>query len=66
MLTRKHYHSIAEIFKQNLEEIKPIDSMLAQYGWACIACVAEELADYFEKDNPRFDRDRFLEACGVE
>jgi len=24
------------------------------------------LADYFEKDNPRFDRDRFLEACGVE
>jgi len=28
--------------------------------------IASELADYFENDNPRFDRLRFLEACGFE
>lgn len=27
--------------------------------------VAGELADYFKGDNPRFDRERFLEACGL-
>lgn len=27
--------------------------------------IALDLADMFEKENPRFDRDRFLIACGV-
>ena len=27
--------------------------------------VAEEFADHFETQNPRFDRERFLFACGV-
>ena len=30
-----------------------------------LSIVAEELADTLEKDNPRFDRARFLDACGV-
>lgn len=28
--------------------------------------VANNLATYFESDNPRFDRDRFLSACGIK
>ena len=27
--------------------------------------IAQKLADAFESDNPRFDRFRFLVACGV-
>ena len=27
--------------------------------------IEQALADYFASDNPRFDRSRFLEACGV-
>ena len=27
--------------------------------------VAKALADAFEKDNSKFDRDKFLKACGV-
>tara|TARA_R100000306_G_C4245196_1_gene77690 strand:- start:105 stop:227 length:123 start_codon:yes stop_codon:yes gene_type:complete len=27
--------------------------------------IVVELADTFEKDNPRFDRARFIEACGL-
>ena len=25
-----------------------------------------ELVDYFEQENPRFDRTRFMKACGLE
>jgi transposase len=28
--------------------------------------IASGLATVFEIDNPRFDRDRFMEACGIE
>ena len=28
--------------------------------------VATEFADMFQWDNPRFNRDRFLRACGLE
>ena len=26
-------------------------------------CLVAELSDYFEKDNPNFDRDLFKKAC---
>lgn len=28
--------------------------------------VANALADNFEKDNPKFNRERFLTACGIK
>lgn len=46
MLSRKYYNDIASILKQCPTR----------------ADIVEHLADYFEKDNPRFDRDKFLEA----
>lgn len=27
--------------------------------------IATELADMFERDNPAFDRQKFMEACGL-
>lgn len=30
------------------------------------ARVCNALADHMANDNPRFDRDRFLKACGVK
>lgn len=30
------------------------------------AKIARQLADAMSRDNPRFDRDRFLAACGVQ
>lgn len=52
MFTRKHYNIIANIIKKNWEA-------------GTESCIAEDLADYFEDDNPNFDRDRFLTTCGV-
>lgn len=57
-MTRKDYVMIAEVFAQfgnicNLEETIGAD-------------IARNLADALQADNPRFDRHRFLVACGVK
>lgn len=53
-MTKKDYVLIASVFANHDNEIRSI------------ADVAEGLADMLERDNPRFDRSRFLKACGIE
>lgn len=59
MFTRQHYKAIAEIIKEKSFEdqtcVKVIDADV----------LVSMLADYFAIDNPRFDRDKFLTACGL-
>ena len=61
-MTRKDYVLIAEALAR---PIKPVigheHAMKIAWEEAC-ANVADALA----KDNPRFDRARFLRACGVQ
>ena len=57
-MTRKDYVIIAEVFANfanvcNLEETIGAD-------------IARNLADALQADNARFDRARFLDACGVK
>ena len=59
-LTRKHFRGIAQIIKTRLGNITDV---AMQYG---IEMMSDDLADYFEEQNPQFDRVRFLKACGVE
>ena len=49
MMTRQHYIKVAKIVKEATTRAK----------------FAEELAEMFTADNPRFDRERFYIACGV-
>lgn len=51
MLTKKHYRDIAIILKTSIEDEK------------VRAKVVDHMARYFKQDNPRFDRDRFEDAC---
>ena len=51
MMTRKHF----KVFAASIEKLVNRD---AAYGMAC------DVADVCAKDNPRFDRVRFFEACG--
>lgn len=62
MFTRQHYKAIAEIIKAQ----KDLTGVFAgkQFAAQKIDDIATGLADYFAKDNPRFDRDKFLQACG--
>ena len=62
MLTRKVFEQVAASVKKSVDKAdETLDANL--YGFA--AEMANELADYFQKENPRFDRDRFFNACGL-
>ena len=56
-LSKKHYEAIAKIFKKNHVELSNADIDFI---------VCRDFADYFEKDNPLFQRYKFLVACGLE
>lgn len=75
-MTRKDYVAFAGLLARLPEtlaleglEVDPIDiretddetTMLATRRW-----VAVHIADLFAADNNRFDRARFLKACGLE
>ena len=56
LYARRHYQHVADTIRTHLiaeDDITP-------------EFVAEVLAAEFSADNPRFDRARFLDACGVE
>ena len=55
MLTRKTYEAQAAIIKKHV----PTAGRDACYD------IATDIANYFANDNPRFDRARFFEACGL-
>lgn len=65
MFTKQHYKAIAEIIDSNTQHKGPpqndIDEGVRRGG----KYIALALADYFPDDNPLFDRQKFLEACGT-
>jgi hypothetical protein len=61
-MTRKDYKLIAEVLKSGMENWA---------GWnekpeEVLSGTARSLATKLAQDNPRFDRAKFLEACGVK
>ena len=57
-MTRKDYQLIADVFA-NFGQMIELEETIG-------ADLARNLADALQADNPRFDRDRFLTACGVK
>lgn len=57
-MTKKHYDAIAGI----------ITSWMYYSDETTSTCraIAYDLADYFATENPKFQRDKFLTACGIE
>lgn len=76
MFTRQHYKAIADsIASVTLMAAEPNGGTVGTYeqrealrSGADIARnqIAKDLADYFTKDNPRFNRQKFLKACGLK
>jgi len=56
-MTKKHYERIAAIIN-----IARTSVPKHNHEW----WIAENLADYFATDNPKFNRTRFLQACGID
>jgi len=57
IFTRRHYQAIAE--ELHIEQLYPQDQ-------GPVAEILHDLCRMFSKDNPNFDREKFLKACGME
>ena len=71
-MSKKHYIKIASLlaaFKRVAETEKSGDARMRGISdgaaWAA-EVLAHNLADVFAADNPKFDADKFMAACGVE
>lgn len=62
-MTRKDYVLIAEAFKA---EIKYWPRSHSPEAATALDCIGERLANALAQDNPRFDRQRFIEACQLD
>lgn len=61
-MTKKDYVAIARIIKQGLKvNEKPYSSTPLN---DVVNGIVVALADYCQCDNPRFDRSKFVAACG--
>lgn len=58
MMTRKDYIATAEI-------LDVLVATATEESLPHILDAVDEFAEMFKKDNERFDRTRFLNACGV-
>jgi hypothetical protein len=56
MMTRKDYVQTAEILSDWADAME----------YETLYALAKDFADYFSQDNPRFNRDKFYSAVGVE
>ena len=61
-MTKKHYEAIAAIINDETITMQHEDGDTSLVLWK--DDTVRRLTDYFATDNPRFDRARFLEACG--
>jgi hypothetical protein len=62
-MTRKDYIVIASAVAKAATNADSTGSTVTR---SAITCVAYRLADILAADNPRFDLERFLEACRLD
>ena len=70
MATKKDYERTAGILKNTFARIDRQKTAFDAVGEATarmiVTEIAKDFAAYYDTDNARFDRARFLEACGVK
>lgn len=62
MLTTRDYRAIAAI----IDKVQLIADPSRTNAAHVVKYIVSDLADYFVGDNPLFNRERFLTACGIE
>lgn len=69
-MTKKHYEAIAAIIKSTYKNAKLYDGTnyrnTATEICDTLEVTASRLADFFQTDNPKFNRKMFLQACGID
>lgn len=56
VFTKRHFEAIAAIFRAWTDDPCYEDDL---------TCIARDFADLFGEHNERFDREKFLSACGL-
>lgn len=66
-MTRKDYETIAAAINKSLElaSLQP-DALIRCEHIEAVVKTADQLADYLKIKNDRFDRAKFLTACGID
>lgn len=71
-MTKKDYVKIAKVLKDKRDLLGPQETWtnedkrhFAGFLQACDMLI-ESFADMLAEDNPRFDREKFIRACGIE
>lgn len=66
-MTKKDYEVIAKVFKKRTEEMRQFEPHTSYYigSMTSMRMLAQGLSSSFAAANPRFNRHRFLIACGV-
>jgi hypothetical protein len=67
-MSRKHFIAVAAAIRSQLPTVNTMSSK-PEYRQAYtdgVKDVARTLCEVFAAGNPRFDRARFLSACGIE
>lgn len=62
-MTRKDYVKTASNIKARFEQSKEAQVLGSKQYFIGLAT---DMADMFASDNPRFDRTRFMDACGFD
>jgi len=63
---KKHYDIVARCIREQREAISNIDEAAAPMARLTTWEIAGRLATAFALDSSKFDRKRFMQACGVE
>ena len=61
-MSRKDYLAFAKIIANQLQELREQGAPRAHAD--ILIAIAWEMAEVFDADNPNFDEDRFMGACG--
>ncbi len=57
---KQHYEAIAEVFSA-----ETVDMYQTHSEYISVCNLAESFCDKFFHDNPNFNREEFLKACGM-
>jgi hypothetical protein len=65
-MTRKHFRQIADALRYMRKiEIDDVETSATGVRVVKFSSVVDALAGILAESNPRFNRDKFLEACGI-
>ena len=66
MLTKKDFKAVAEIINKHTgRSAAYFNGIHRPEVTQTVQRITDKLADYFTTQNPRFDRSRFMRACGL-